>query len=118
MIVVLKSWLINQLRRASYKWPERTKALGSARVERGVYKCNICSELFKSKEIQLDHIEPIVPVTGFDNWDGYIARLFCPAEGFQVCCRPCHDSKTQKENATRKIKKQTKNKKRLTKKRK
>lgn len=98
----LRSFVTHTLRRGSFRWPARGEALKLARIERGLYKCNLCSGSFKNKDIKLDHIIPIVPVKGFDNWDGFINRLFCNSEGFQVLCKQCHESKTMIENNMRK----------------
>lgn len=55
-----------------------------------------------SKEIQMDHIEPVVPVNdGFTSFDDYIHRMFCPEDGFAALCKPCHDEKTKKEKEFR-----------------
>lgn len=100
----LKGFIIATLRRASYRWKGRTEALKEARLERNTYLCAHCGELFGRKDIQLDHIEPIVdPITGFTTFDNYIARLFIPKEGFQVLCKPDHKIKTDKEKELRKI---------------
>lgn len=98
----LKTFLIAQLRRASYKWPERTAALGAARVERGVYKCASCMQLHDRHGIQIDHVEPVVPLEGWDSWDGYIARMYCTRDKLSVLCKGCHRSKTYLENQLRK----------------
>lgn len=96
-----KRYVIAALRKASLWWPERTKAKGLARVDRGLYRCAICMELFGPKEIQLDHIAPIVPETGWDGFGNYIRRLFCAAEELQVLCRRCHGKKTKSEKSSR-----------------
>lgn len=97
-----KLWMVWQLRRASYRWPGRSKGFAQYRVERGVYKCNSCKDHFGSKEVQLDHITPIVdPSVGFTTWDEYISRMFCGPEGLQVLCKPCHKIKTKGENNVR-----------------
>lgn len=98
-----KSFIINTLRRASYRWPERNKALQHARIERGLYACNQCKGTFKKKDIKLDHINPVVAVTGFTTWDDYINRLFCDYTNFQVVCENCHNVKTMIEKQERKI---------------
>lgn len=92
-----------QLRRASYKWGPRNRALYSARVSRGIYRCVMCGPdiLHPKKNIRIDHIHPVVPVTGWDDWNGYIVRMFCEVEGFQILCKPHHKDKTNAENATR-----------------
>jgi 5-methylcytosine-specific restriction endonuclease McrA len=99
----LKSFIINSLRRATYRWPPRGDALKCSRKEKGLYECAHCKEFFKNKEICLDHIVPVVdPKTGFTTWDDYIEKMFPEKEGFQVLCRRCHDVKTGLEDEMRK----------------
>ena len=99
----LKSFIINSLRRATYRWPPRVEALKWSRKQKGLYECAYCKEYFKNKEICLDHIIPVVdPKTGFTTWDDYIEKMFPEKEGFQVLCRRCHDVKTQLEDEMRK----------------
>lgn len=98
----LRHWLTNKVRRLSYQWPPRKDAIKKARLERGIYRCNICEGKFGPKEIQLDHIEPVVnEEDGFIDWNIYLERLFCAEEGFQVLCKPCHEAKTFLENQIR-----------------
>ena len=100
----LKSWLISTLRRASYRWIPRSEALKAAKIARNQYVCNICKSVRGRKDVTLDHIIPIVLVTGWDSWDGVMTRLFCSKEEFQVICKkPCHSDKTKKENQERKL---------------
>lgn len=68
------------------------------------YKCACCTEEFTLKEIEVDHIEPVIPETGFNTWDEFIERLFCPAENLQVLCKTCHKKKSKEENNKRKAK--------------
>jgi len=105
---------MSALRRA--QWPVKYEAIRSAFVRDGVnpatgrkcklHKCSACGELFPAKDMRADHIDPIVPVTGFDNWDSLIGRLFCEIGGFQAICVECHAVKTKAENAERKKNKQ------------
>ncbi len=98
----LRHWLTNKLRRLSYQWPPRKDAIKKARIERGIYRCNICEGKFGPKQIQLDHIEPVIGYEdGFIDWNNYLDRLFCAEEGFQVLCKPCHEAKTFLENQIR-----------------
>lgn len=100
----IKSFIIQLLRRGTYKWPPRTEAMRNARVERGLYKCAMCESLFGPKSIKVDHVEPVVNVTkGFETWDIYIARMYPedPSK-FQILCISCHDSKTAIERELRK----------------
>jgi len=98
-----KSYAINALRRASYRWPARGQVDKKQRVERGKYYCNICKAVFRKKDTQMDHVSSVIPVTGWDSFDGYIDRMFCDVAGFQRICKPCHLNKSQGENSTRKI---------------
>lgn len=99
---VLSQFVISGLRRMSYKIPMRAAALSRARVKRGKYKCEMCGKIVSKSQIAVDHILPIVPVTGWDTFDGYIKRLFCMPEGLSIICKnPCHANKTKEENAQR-----------------
>jgi hypothetical protein len=100
----LMGFIIATLRRASYRWQPRNEAMKRARIKRGWYKCEMCGKDIRKKEMALDHKLPIVPVTGWDNYDGFIERLFCNVDGFQVICKEtCHHIKTQSENALRRL---------------
>lgn len=84
-------------------WPPRKEAIKNARVARGEYKCATCEGIFGPKQIQLDHITPVIDEEqGFIDWNTYIDRLFCDTEGFQVLCRTCHSAKSFLENEIRK----------------
>jgi 5-methylcytosine-specific restriction endonuclease McrA len=90
------------LRRGSFHWKARNEAFKMARVERGKYKCAMCGELFGPKEVNMDHIHPVVdPRTGFTTWDEYIERLYPYEEGWQCLCSSCHDGKTRIEDSLR-----------------
>lgn len=69
------------------------------------YRCVNCKRDFPVKDVAIDHIDPIVPVTGFDSWDAVISRALCEKDGFQVLCKECHAVKTRRENAQRKTNK-------------
>ncbi len=97
-----KKFAIDALRRASYRWPDRDEAMRRARLERGIYKCACCEGSFKRSEINLDHVNPVIPLTGWDSFDSYIDRIFCDVDGWSVLCKPCHKSKTFLENQIRK----------------
>lgn len=97
-----RSFLMSGLRRLSRFWQPAKVCLGKARISRGVYQCNMCKTVVGAKEIKVDHIEPVIPIEGFESWDIVIERLFCEEDGFQAICKTCHDSKTQIENNKRK----------------
>lgn len=101
-----KQFVINTLRRASYRWPTRGQAEKRSRVERGVYKCEYpgCTHQGKRGEFAMDHIVPVVdPAKGFTTFDEYIDRMFPDSpDQWQRLCTFHHDLKTEQENSTRK----------------
>jgi len=99
----LFAFVMRSLRRVSYKWGRaHTIAKGNARIERGIYECAMCKEHVSSKNINVDHILPVIPLHGSRSLDEVVPRLFCDASGLQILCKPCHKIKTQQENKLRK----------------
>lgn len=106
------SFVKGGLRSASQRWPPKYKALNEACVGQKInpksgrlakfYTCNICKEDFPAKQVEVNHIIPVIPVTGFDSWDGVVERLFCEADKLEVVCRPCHKNISKQENINRK----------------
>ncbi len=107
-----RSFITSALRGGFSRFPNKYNALKDAFVSKKVnkksgrvaahYRCAGCSKTFPSKDVQVDHILPVVdPITGFVGWDVYIQRMFCPPENLQVLCKPCHASKTKKERKTK-----------------
>ena len=118
-----KAFIISSLRRCSFRWPGRTEALLKARAKqlerRGRmvwhYRCVECvsNVLHPAKGVRVDHIDPVVPLSGFpmlpggrEDWGEYIDRLFCDASGFQILCLEHHKTKTTEEIAIRKAHRQ------------
>jgi len=73
------------------------------------YKCNHCKKLHKQKEINVDHITPVIPLT-------MSLKELTPTQltdriftlPLQILCKPCHKVKTKKETAQRKAYKDSK----------
>src|SRR6187402_278263 len=109
------SFVKGGLRSASQRWPPKYQTLNDACVGQRInpksgrlakfYKCNQCKHDFVAKEVEVNHIIPVVPVTGFDSWDGIVERLFCEKELLEVVCKDCHKSITKIENTERKLNK-------------
>ncbi len=108
----IKSFITTVLRGGMRRWPPKWEVLQSAYVERRknpasgklakFYQCSSCKSDYTSTQVQVDHIEPAVdPIKGFTTWDEFIERLFVPATGMQVLCKPCHKIKTKKETKAR-----------------
>mgnify|MGYP002634894291 CR=1 FL=1 len=94
------------MRRASFRWKPRGEAKKRYKVKVGEYstgrakygyKCVACEEVFKSGEVKMDHVEPVVPLTGWESLDNFAIRMFCEEDNFQCLCPACHDIKTQRE---------------------
>jgi hypothetical protein len=107
--ITLRQFVINNLRRASFRWPAKNRAKNRAKIARNQYRCELCSEVHPNKNVRVDHREPVVPLTGFpklpdgrDDWSTYIERLYCSDENFQLICCNCHDKKTDVEREIRK----------------
>ena len=84
--------IVSALRRVWLYSVERQQALQAGRVSKGQYQCAACHQLFKAKEIQVDHIFEVAAYK--NDWHQYITRLFCPPEQLQCLCKPCHQKKT------------------------
>lgn len=105
------SFIKSALRSASVRWPPRYQVLADAYVgtktnpksnrQAKFYKCAKCLFDFIGKDVQVNHITPVVPVSGFDSWDGVIQRMFCEKQGLEVLCIPCHKQVTDLENKER-----------------
>lgn len=87
---------------------ERNQVLINARVERNQYLCAQCKLIFPRKEIQIDHIEPVTPLTGWKDLDTFVTRLKVSAEQMQAICKGCHKKKSGVENETRRTSKKNK----------
>jgi len=91
------------LRRASLMWKPINECRVNARRERGKYECAMCHDLFGPKEVQIDHVHPVIDlIKGFTTWDDYIERLFCDVENLACLCKTCHAAKTASEVQMRK----------------
>ena len=102
------SFIKSLLRKGSMRWAPINQVKKAAWVERGKYLCAACNEVVPltvdgKKNVFVDHKHPVVdPEEGFVSWDTYINRMFCEAEGLQVLCNRCHNTKTAEERGRRK----------------
>lgn len=110
-----RAFITNALRAATRKWPPKYETLNDAKTEKKInprtkrlgqhYLCAACQQDFPSKDVQVDHISPVVdPSRGFENWDVFIERLFCDRDNLQVLCTACHKLKSDNEGKIRKKK--------------
>jgi 5-methylcytosine-specific restriction endonuclease McrA len=107
-----KSFIVSILRGGFRKYPIKYETLKEASVGKRLnpktkrmsehFTCNSCKQVFPGKEVQVDHIQPVVdPIKGFLDWEVYIKRLFCGRDNLQVLCSECHDKKTALERGER-----------------
>ncbi len=66
--------------------------------------CVECKKDFASKDVQVDHTDPIVPIGTLSKdmtWDEVVGRTFCNISNLQILCKACHKEKSKEENAER-----------------
>lgn len=107
-----RSFIMSMLRSKSRFWKPRNAALEAACVGRKEnpatgklkkhYECATCKRHIMVEEVDLDHIDPVIPLDGFDSWDGVVSRLYPEVDGWRVLCKPCHKQLTQEQNKQRK----------------
>jgi 5-methylcytosine-specific restriction endonuclease McrA len=105
------AFIVGVLRQGTRRYPPKYQCLNEAKTEKKTnpktgriaqhFKCALCLVDFPSKDVQVDHISPVVAAKGFTTWDTYIKRLYCSKENLQVLCTKCHDTKTLKEKGER-----------------
>ena len=106
------SFVKGALRSASQRWPPKYTVLNAACVGQKInpnsgrlakhYTCKNCGFDYPAKEVEVNHIIPVIPITGFDSWDMVIERMFCERHHLEVLCKPCHKGLTKQENIERK----------------
>ena len=104
----LQGFIIGVLRAGHKRWPFKYEVKNEAKTEKRIneasgrvaqfYMCSGCQQEFTNKEVEVDHIDPVVdPKVGFVDWNTYIPRLFSPKENYQLLCKACHLVKSNKE---------------------
>lgn len=109
----IKSFIVSVLRAGARRWPPKYETLAEACIGQKIntksgrlakhYKCNACKQEFPAKDVEVDHISPVVHTTeGFLDWNEFIKRLYCGKENMQVLCKLCHKIKTKEERKNEK----------------
>jgi hypothetical protein len=104
----IQKYIFQHLRRI-WGWDPARKAAkaralaGKDKSGNHLFRCEQCNaQPLARTEVEIDHIVSVMPPTGWDeDWTGYINRMFCPAEGLRVLCKPCHRPKSNAENESR-----------------
>lgn len=103
------------LQRARVELPPALKKDGTpGKRPRVRYKCAICGELFQQKFVQVDHVDPVVPLDKTEadmSYDEMARNIFAKSANLQVVCstpmtknggKPsCHKIKSDEENFIR-----------------
>lgn len=74
-------------------------------------KCAECGGLDAKSNVQVDHLQPVVPVTTTleaMTWDELVDRIWCDKKNLQILCEVCHNVKSVKENAVRRANRKAK----------
>ena len=67
-------------------------------------ECGICKQPTAKSYMQVDHIDPIVPVNSSlekMSWDEVVDRTWCVQNNLQAICEECHSKKTSEERKQR-----------------
>lgn len=93
------AWVRSALRSKSLKWPPRNQALQAARrayegdnkLQRWEYKCAMCSDHFKAKEVCVDHYPKAAgSILCVQDIGEFANNLFCELNNLRVLCIDCH----------------------------
>jgi transposase-like protein len=106
-----KSLIIGQIRRLFFRTKLFQKALYNAISEKkGVrggkrYDCAICGGDFPITGVQVDHIEPVIPLDKSNSemsLDEIVDRMWCDESNLRVICKECHEKITSEQREERK----------------
>jgi hypothetical protein len=108
-----RSLIKGGIRRAFSRSELRERAVAASRVDhfdplrprvKKWSRCSKCQNLTPTYQIELDHLEPIIPVDrAFEEMslDEVVDRTWCKETLLQPLCPECHETKTQAENKVR-----------------
>jgi len=98
-----RSPLVQEVMAESRREVPRYNKDGSRHKKNWVQRqCQVCDEWVSTSKMAVDHKIPVISVEeGKQDWDEFIARLWCAKENLQRICDPCHDKKTYAERIAR-----------------
>ena len=78
----------------------RKQAMAHARIAPNKYLCEKCKHIFKSTEVEVNHIIPAGALSSFEHFSPFIERMFpITIEHLEVLCKPCHSEFTKEERS-------------------
>jgi 5-methylcytosine-specific restriction endonuclease McrA len=99
----LRRYLGKYLRRLFYRSPVRRAVFKNL-----PHKCIECQESFNKSDLEVEHVDPVVPTDRPVSSLEYFRRMFSlTADGeldtanLVLCCRPCHKRKSAAEMSER-----------------
>lgn len=118
-----KNKYIQAARKVSRFSPARQAVKKRLKVDKALFECSKCGkycyegksdktfleyqEKYPDKEVSrefldIDHIQTVVPLTGWDDWNGFYERLECDETNLRgLCSTKCHKEKTSRERTVR-----------------
>lgn len=118
----IRNMIKGYARRLSSSWPPRENVKNAAKVAPALHKCSKCGSLNYEGDsqknfekyvkqfpndvvnfdgIEIDHIAPVIEISGWTTWDAYFDSVFCSEENLRPLCSTCHQRKSNLENAHR-----------------
>jgi 5-methylcytosine-specific restriction endonuclease McrA len=95
------SFIRSALRAATMRYPAKQKYLNRAcrtapanMRAKYVCDCELCGEVVGKSKAEVDHINPAGSLRSYEDLPGFVERLFCGFDNFQILCPPCHEIKT------------------------
>jgi hypothetical protein len=78
------------------KLAARRKYKGSNKLQKWEFLCASCNVWHKDKNVEIDHIIEAGSLKCSEDLAGFLERL-TPEEGYQILCKPCHNTKGMTE---------------------
>lgn len=118
----IKRMIIGYARRLSSSWEPRQNAKRKAKIAPALHRCSKCGSLNYEGDsqktfdkyvqeypndkvnfdgIEMDHVIPVVKVTGWTTWEDFFSSLFCDEDNYRALCHSCHIKKSSNENSHR-----------------
>lgn len=97
------SFIRSGLRAKWQRFPSRYAVLAEAKRDykgdnprqKYEFKCAQCKKHYPQKEVEVDHIEPVGTLKGWDDLVPFVQKLFVGVDKLRVLCKPCHLKVTQ-----------------------